>query len=397
MYYLKKNNPFNNYNKLEELYKNIQKFLLLKNEKKLTDKVEKDFIEYKNKAKDIMFELSEENYLLNLVKNTDDILKKSRKRAENFIYGYMISGFAAGLIPFPFVDIPVIYSLNCIMIYNLACCYSINFAEISWGDYGKMILGIDTEISNTKNKNDSSNVNNICNVKQIGKMVKNTAEVTNVGEKIGNQYGRNLAKKIGKDKLLDWGKRKLRFVKNGGRQIFNKEIKEVRLKETSGGIYGLLEKLINIFPSMKEGAEKGIITSAESLGTEVGKIYKKNTVEITGKQLEKLCQDRCTKYAEKVSSEASKHLAKNGTTYYKFIPIIGSVIGGVLNCWGTYTVGNNAIKYFEDYHMKTLGIEYILRQINTYKTIFQYLENVSEENFEIFEFDLINTGDSLFN
>ena len=47
--------------------------------------------------------------------------------------------------------------------------------------------------------------------------------------------------------------------------------------------------------------------------------------------------------------------------------------------------------------MKTLGIEYILRQINTYKTIFQYLENVSEENFEIFEFDLINTGDSLFN
>ena len=110
-----------------------------------------------------------------------------------------------------------------------------------------------------------------------------------------------------------------------------------------------------------------------------------------------MCQDRCTKYAEKVSSEASKHLAKNGTTYYKFIPIIGSVIGGVLNCWGTYTVGSNAIKYLEDYHTKTLGIEYILRQINTYKTIFQYLENVSEENFEIFEFDLINTGDSLFN
>ena len=374
---LRKNNPFNNFNKLEEMNDNIQKYIMkLNNNINFSDKEEKDFIQCKENIKNLVLEISEENYLLNQIKNSDDILLNSRKKTQKFFAGFMISAFTAGLIPFPFVDIPIIYSLNAIMIVKIGNCYSFNFSEIPYIDYFKLIIGIDTKISKVIDNKSTNIAINVCEKSvEAARVVGNS-----VGLKKGYELGSNLAKNIGLKKVEDWGVRHLRFVAEGGRKIFKTEIKEVVVQESSK-FSSLIETIIQLFPSMKKGVESGVKKTAENLGTKVGETYFKNTVELTGDTLRKMCKKRSVEFTAKVASESNNYLI----SFYKFIPIIGSAIGGALNVWGIFIIGKNAIKYFEDYITRTLGSDYVIKQKKTYVKIFDYLEEASKENYEKFE------------
>jgi len=382
LYYLKKNNPFNNFEKLEKMNCCIQNYIQkLNKDIKFTDEEEKDFVRCKENVKNLILNLSEENFLLNQVKNTDDIIIKSRKKAQHCLYGCMVGGFSAGLIPLPFLDLAVLYPLYAAMIIKMGNCYFITFSEIPGKDFAKLIFGFDAKISKKEKEEDAAET-----AAKIGqKSIEATKIVGNAaGIKIGKELGSDLAKNIGLEKVKDWGVRKLRFVTSGGRQIFKKEIKEVGVKNSSG-FSKLVEWFVQIFPSVKQGVKQGAQQTAESLGNEVANIYATNSVGFTAEKLGKLCEKRCAAYTTKVAGEASSYI-KNLS---KALPIIGSAIGGIMDCYSTYVIGSNAIKYFEDYINKTLGADYIIRQKNTYIMIFNYLEYVSEEKYEKFEFDYI--------
>ena len=383
LYYLKKNNPFNNFDKLEKMNENIQKYILkLNKDIKFTKEEEKDFINSKENIKNIILELSEENFLLNQLKNTDDIILKSRPGAMQCLYGCMAAGFAAGLIPIPLVDLPILYSLYTIMVIRMGYIYHITISEFPTKDLIKLIFGIDAKIS----KKEDDKLNTAANVCEKG--IEATKVVGNAAVyKVGKEMGSELAMKVGKEKVKNWGARQLRFAVKGGRKIFYNEIKEVSMKESSR-FSKLIESLIQALPSLKSGVEQGIEKTAETLGNEVGNIYAQNTVGIAAEKFADLCEKRIADYSTRVAKEAGSYV--NSLSLCKVIPVIGSIIGGVFDCYGTYAVGKNAIKYFEDYIMRTLGADYIIRQKNTYINIFNYLEMVSNEDFEKFEFNHVN-------
>ena len=378
---LRKNNPFNNFSKLEEMNENIQKYIMkLKDDISFTDEEEKNFTQYKEKIKNLMLEISEENFLLNQIKNADDILIKSRKKTTKFFVGFMISGFAAGLIQFPFVDLGILYPLYAIMIIKIGNCYSFNFKEIPTKDFVKLVFGIDTKISKVK-EDKSSNIALNASEKSVEavRVVGNS-----IGLKMGDEFGSNLAKNIGLKEVEHLAAGHVRFVDGPGKHIFEKAMEKVVAKDSSK-FSSLIERLIQFFPSMKQGVENGVKKTAEDLGNKIGETYLKNTVEFTGETLEKMCKERSVEYTAKVASEANQYLK----SFCKFIPVIGSIGGGSLDCLGTYMVGKNAIKYFEDYITRTLGCDYVIKQKKTYDKIFHYLEEASKEKYENFEINQI--------
>lgn len=382
------NNPFTNFNELEEMNEIIQKYLTkLNNDITLSEKEEKDFIEHKKKITNIMLRLTEENYLLNQIKNTDDIIIKSRKKAYKMLMGFMAGGFLIGLIPVPFADIPLSFGLYAGMIVKIGHCYFFSFQEIPIMDFIKLLFGFDSRISKALDNDESMKPMEICHktidtVRVLGNIFGNR-----IGNTIGNKFGQNLAMNIGAKKAANWAARGLHFVPKGmGRQIFRQEIKEVVVKE-SFQFNKIMEILMQLFPSMKKGAEEGVEQAAKSLGKSVGNTYYQNTIHFAGEQLQKMCESRAKDYAAKITKESSKYL-KTFSTFSKVMPIIGSIIGGVLDCWGTYSVGNNAINYFEDYITKSLGCDYVIRQKNAYFQIFEDLDYASNENYEQFDYNL---------
>ena len=381
LYILKKDNPFTKFNELEEMNEIIQKYLAKLNKGvPLSKTEEKDFIEYKKKIANIMLRLSEENYLLNQIKNTDDIIIKSRKKAYKMLIGFMAGGFLIGLIPVPFLDIPLSFGLYAGMIVKIGHCYFFSFQEIPIMDFIKLLFGIDSRISKSLDNDEPMKPLEICH-----KTLDTVRVVGNVAAyQIGNKLGQQLAMNIGAKKAANWAMRGLRFVPKGmGKQIFKKEIKEVVVKK-SFHFDKIMEIIMQLIPSMKKGAEKGVEKAAKSLGEGVGNTYFQNTIHFAGEQLQKMCESRAKDYAAKITKESAKYLK----TLSKVMPIIGSIVGGVLDCWGTYSVGNNAIKYFEDYITKTLGCDYVINQKNSYFQIFEDLDFASNENYEQFDYNL---------
>ena len=383
LYILKRNNPFNNFIELEKLNNNIQEYIKkLKYDIKLSEKEEKDFIQNKKLIKDIMINISEENYLFSLIKCTDDIIIKSRKSAEKCVYLFMIGGFFIGFIPY--VDWVISYFLYAGMIIEIGDCYCFSFEEIPWTDFFKLIFGFDCKISKTAIKEkEESKAPNLGIIQNAIGITKITMEA-GVGKFIGEKIGSKVAKEVGEKKVIEWGIRHLRFARKGfGRKIFDKEIKEVALKES------IFNKVINaimqIFPSMKEGYKEGVQKTAESLGKDIHNMYFNNTkkkfVGLTKDGLIKNCEERGADYSKKVVKESVKNVDKLS----KVFTGLGFIVGGLLSCYNTYSTGNNAIQYFDDYITRTLGCDYVIRQKNIYNQIFYYLDEASKEDYEKFD------------
>ena len=142
---------------------------------------------------------------------------------------------------------------------------------------------------------------------------------------------------------------------------------------------------MQFFPMMKKGAENGVNTSAKELGEQVGKIYTKNSFGVAAKEVAEHSTKRSGQYAMKISTEANKYLS----SFSKIIPILGSLIGGVLDAYNVYAIGNNAIKYFDEYINKSLGCEYLLKKKYLYENIFKNIDLLANENYEEYEINYI--------
>ena len=406
LYILKKNNPFNNFSELEVMNEKIQKYLTkLNNDIPFSKEEEKDFFLYKKEIKNLMIKISEENYLLNQIKSDKDIIKRSKEKAKKSLYYFMAAGFIIGCIPIPvpFVNMALSYVLFAGMVVRIGNCYFCSFNEIPLLDYIQLIFGMETNISKSYDDRYSEVKEMILKLVQIISAVWNLggykiAELIGdkIGNKIGNKLGSDLAKKIGEEKVEDWGKRLLRFApKNKGRLIFKTEINEVILQEKDK-FNVFTEKLIEYIPSIKQGFKEGMKKEAESLGKDVGDIYFKNTRCYPVDKLKEMCERRSTDYTSKITEEAGKYIKDGNNLKYGVycLKAIGFIINGAFNCYSTYKTGKNAIKYFNDYVERTLGCDYTIRQKNNYMKIFEYLEEASNENYEEFEFNFYSLSDS---
>ena len=145
----------------------------------------------------------------------------------------------------------------------------------------------------------------------------------------------------------------------------------------SSKFHELIENLIQFFPMMKKGVENGVKNNANQLGEKVNDIFLKNTVEFTKKEINELSKKNCSKYVAKITNEANKYIS----SFSKLIPILGSVINGIMDAYNVNVIGNNAIKYFEEYVNKTIGCDYLIRQKNQYLKIFENINKIANEDY----------------
>ena len=136
---IKQTNPLNeeDFKKLEELVN----FL-----KQSHSKQDKNTLSLKNEIKELLIKISKENSLLEKYKSVKEIIKKIEKEVYIIIYVTTSLGFIVGLIPVPFLDIPILYSVNSIMILKIASCYNIQKEEIPKSTYAKLIFGIECNV-----------------------------------------------------------------------------------------------------------------------------------------------------------------------------------------------------------------------------------------------------------
>jgi hypothetical protein len=128
-YFIKKLNPFKkeDFNKVENYIKEFKKY---NSNNKLKEEENKNYLLLKENCKNLIIQISMDNSLLYKLKNKDEIIEKAKNEADKIIYISSVFGFEAGLIPAPFVDIPILYSINLSMILKIGKCFSVEFNEI---------------------------------------------------------------------------------------------------------------------------------------------------------------------------------------------------------------------------------------------------------------------------
>jgi len=377
LYLLKKNNPFNNFQFLEEINKKIEIYLEKINHKiKLSEEEEENFRNFKEKIKDQIIEISKENSLLNQLKNPDNILERANIESKQIIFYSLFGGFCAGLIPIPLLDLPFLIPLYVTMIIKIGNCYSISFSDIEIMTIAKLIIGFDVKITKSSKFEDDNMISKVQGAKNV---IMNPVTYF-----FGEDLGKDLAKNLGENKIKDWAKRKLRYVGKGGKNIFEKEIKEIGVNQTSK-FHQLIEYLMQLFPMMKKGAENGVNETAKQLGEQVGKIYSKNSFGVAAKEVVEHSSKRSSQYAMKITTEANRYFS----SFSKIIPILGSLTGGLMDAYNVYIIGDNAIKYFEEYINKSLGCDYLIRKKKIYLTIFENIDLMTKEYYEQFDINYI--------
>ena len=60
----------------------------------------------------------------------------------------------------------------------------------------------------------------------------------------------------------------------------------------------------------------------------------------------------------KITTEVNKYLS----SFSKNNLILGIIIGGIFDAYNVYVIGDNTIKYFDEYISKTLGCDYLIRK-----------------------------------
>ena len=346
-YMIKQANPFNekDFKKLEELVNFI---------KQSYSKQDKNTLSLKNEITKLLIKISKENSLLEKYKSVKEITKKIQEDVYPILYFTTSLGLIVGLIPVPFVDIPILYTINSIMILKIASCYKIQKDEIYISTYLKLIFGIE------------------CNVESGVKTIGNGAGVV-----IGKDIGKDFVYDLGEDQLIDWTKRGLRAVKSGGNVNIVKEAEKLTVKDGKT----FFQYLYQLLPSFQIGINKGIEEGSEQLGKNLKNVVIKNS----SKKLEKSFVKHAGETAEKqFSGVITQNLNKffNAT---KIVPIFGSLIGGVLDSHSIYTTGKNAINFFNEHLEKTNGGEYVLNKKNDYEKIFETMDLMKNEDYENFE------------
>ena len=171
---------------------------------------------------------------------------------------------------------------------------------------------------------------------------------------IGKDIGKDLVSGFGEHQLMDWTKSGLNAVKSGVNVNIAKEAEKLTVKDGKS----FFQYLYSLMPSFQFGINKGVEEGSEQLGKKLGKTI----IENSSKTIEKTVVKEA---GENAGKTFSKTITTNLNKFFnatKIVPIIGSLIGGVLDSHSVYTTGKNAMNFFNNYLGITNGGEYVLKK-----------------------------------
>ena len=352
--YIKKTNNFDekDFSKLRQIKEKFEYYnKKIKEENKLNEIEENKFSNLKKESQSLISEISNKYSLFEKSNNISEISKNAESDSQKYIYYSSIIGFCAGLIPIPFLDLGVLYPMYLILFIQISKCYSINLNDIeNKFDIVKLILGFAPDVN------------------------LSSRTVNFVGDSIGQKIGNGIAKDIGEKQVKEFAKKKLRLVYKNGNHGFTKGLKNIS-SENISFFNQMMNYLSDLIPTFKNGVEKGITNTANDLGQELASNIIKNS-KISKDVVLKGAGKRSTILSEKIISQGTKKVG-----FYKFIPIVGSLIGCVMDSYSSYYIVKDIIHYCNDYIRKTMGCEYILNQKICYDNIFEMLNLMSNKNY----------------
>ena len=134
-----------------------------------------------------------------------------------------------------------------------------------------------------------------------------------------------------------------------------------------------------------DAAEIGAKNALEFGGKYATEKIAKVTIEISKKTTQKVVKEITTVLLNYSSKTASALIASGS----KIIPVIGSILGGLIsgaiNYFTTDIMGKKCMEYFENLLKKTGGADFYITRKNIYKNLFAFIEEMENinENFEI--------------
>ncbi len=356
-YYIRKDNPFsaNLFEKMEEIKQNFDKLNARKNDPNLNSK-EKDQINEelkKNKelCQQIILQISQENSFFNKMFSLENILESSEIKAKLAIADCCITTFGTGFCPIPFLDIPLVYTQQAVMILCIAFSYGFAIDEIPFKAAIGAAFGISVGLG-------GGAVETAAHIGvQKGSEAIIERSITQAGEQLANKAveitaktsmeiaGKKTSEKIG-----------VKLMEEGGKQITSK-IKEKAVE------YGT-----------------GVIT--KKVGEIIGKEIGKQIPTEAGEEIGKMTTSKITKEiaTELIKQSGKSSVAESAAETLKFIPIIGTILGGTIsgtiNLSSTVGMGLAVRKFFKYLVCLTVGAGYILNKKKIIDEIFEYIERV---------------------
>lgn len=345
--YIRKNNPLS-----EELFQNIQRVKniydelnqIKQNQQQLNTEENEKLKNCKRECQDTILKISRENSFFHKIYSLENILESTESLAKWAISICCITTFASGFIPIPFVDIPAVYFQQALMILSLGLIYGFSLDEIPFkgaigAAFGASIgiggSGIEAAAHIGANSIMSKTSSKAAE-KSLTHIVKESAEIT----------GKKIAEKA---------------IQNGS---------SIAAKKISGEI-------------IKEGGEL------------LGKEITKKIVSETGEELGKITTTQVTKEitTELMKQSGKKSVSANLAETSKFIPIIGTILGGVIsgsiNLGTSVGMGLSVRKFFRYLVCLNAGSGYILSKKEKIDKILLYIERRIRENIKSNKIDYI--------
>ncbi len=391
-FYIRKNNPFSTdlFRKMEEINENFKRINEIKNNPNIND-IKKDGInaelkKNKEECQKFILKISKENSFFEKIYSLENILKSSEIQSELAIAICCVTSFGTGFIPIPFLDIPLLYTQQAIMILSIAFSYGFAIDEIPF----KAAIGAAFGISVAVGGGATETAAHI-GIQKGGKALIEKS-ITEVGEKFGKKtmeltslYITQKTSETISIKLIEEGGKQIQetFIKNtikeGGKKI-TQQVSEKAVEYGSGII-------------TKKVSENVLKVGGEIITKEVGS---KLTSE-AGEEIGKMTTSKITKEiaTELMKKSGKTTVAESAAESSKFVPIIGTIIGGTisgsLNLASTIRMGLAVRKFFKHLVCLTAGANYILVKKKNIDKIFEYIENVfNDDNYEIKKIDYIN-------
>ena len=356
-YYIRKDNPFsaNLFEKMEEIKQNFDKLNARKNDPNLNskekDQINKELKKNKDLCQQIILQISQENSFFNKMFSLENILESSEIKAKLAIAICCITTFGTGFIPIPFLDIPLVYTQQAVMILCIAFSYGFAIDEIPFKAAIGAAFGISVGLG-------GGVVETAAHIGvQKGSEAIIERSITQAGEQLANKAveitaktsmeiaGKKTSEKIG-----------VKLMEEGGKQITSK-IKEKAVE------YGT-----------------GVIT--KKVGEIIGKEIGKQIPTEAGEEIGKMTTSKITKEiaTELIKQSGKSSVAESTAETSKFIPIIGTIIGGTIsgtiNLSSTVGMGLAVRKFFKYLVCLTAGAGYILNKKKIIDEIFEYIERV---------------------
>ena len=380
-YYIRKDNPFsaNLFEKMEEIKQNFDKLNARKNDPNLNskekDQINKELKKNKDLCQQIILQISQENSFFNKMFSLENILESSEIKAKLAIADCCITTFGTGFIPIPFVDIPLVYTQQAVMILCIAFSYGFAIDEIPF----KAAIGAAFGISVGLGGGAVETAAHIGVQKESEAIIERS--ITQAGEQLANKAveitaktsmeiaGKKTSEKIGVKLMEEGGKQIQEYlvkksVKEGGKKITSK----ITEKAVEYGTGVITKKVYSEI--LKEGGE--------IIGIEIGKQI---TTE-AGEEIGKMTTSKITKEiaTELIKQSGKSSVVESTAETSKFIPIIGTIIGGTIsgtiNLSTTVGMGLAVRKFFKYLVCLTAGAGYILNKKKIIDEIFEYIERV---------------------